>query len=93
MDKHVVRGFWDYNIRAQTITIFLNVLVSVVLWLVQYFHLIPENSLGSKILGLVLFISYATLFIVIVLVVFRRQSKKNLRKLESQIEEIKSGNQ
>lgn len=88
--KDMLEGMFDWHRRVNRINAIVTPISSLFLFLLQYFHLIPENDLIKFLIIVVYSFLYFALFLSIVLYQLKQSHEKNLKKLNDDIREMKS---
>lgn len=84
-----LKGFIDWYIRTTAINIPVAFVMTTLLGIVDRLGLLPANVYIRAGIGLIYLLLYAALFISIIWLIQKRQSKKNLYSLMQDVNKLK----
>jgi hypothetical protein len=91
MNKDIIKGFFDWDRRINRINAVVTPISTGFLLLLNYFKLIPQQiSFINYILLFVYLGLYTSFFITVVLYQQKKQTEANLKRLQEDIEKLKS---
>lgn len=91
MNKDIIKSFFNWDRRVNRINAIVTPVSTGFLLLLNYFKLIPQQISFLNYIILFIYLSlYASLFITIVLYQQKKQTETNLKRLQEDMEKLKS---
>ena len=85
----ILKGFVGWYIRTTAINIPVAFVMTTILGVIDRLGLLPTNVYIRAVIGLIYLLLYAALFISIIWLIQKRQSKKNLNSLVHDVNQLK----
>ncbi|HSX19212.1 MAG TPA: hypothetical protein VLE91_03700 [Candidatus Saccharimonadales bacterium] len=90
MIKDMFKGFLDWYLRTSAIKISLTLLGTVIISILDHYKLLPKEGLLQYIFATAYLALYISLFILVIIFIYKKQSKKNLDSLISDVNKLKT---